>query len=104
MLAISKVILGMVADPVEHWSQVRKIVDSNPWINQTNDLSKLILVTSKSVPRHYWDRASTGWLSIRIVWLSGYQVMVLMAWYKVAMSALSQVGTLCDMTLDVART
>ena len=59
---------------------------------------------------YYYDRARTGWLSVRIIWNSrswcrwpGFPVG---QHYKVTMSEcmLSQVGACPDMPLDVART
>ena len=52
---------------------------------------------------HYYDRARTSWLSVRIM----CQVMVLAAWvfqWSHHECALSPVGTHPDMTQNVART
>ena len=68
-----------------------------------------MLVSSYPGPRHGWDRAKFGLLSIRIMGLneiSGHGVgrVQMVQPYEVVMNVQSQVGVFADMTLNVART
>ena len=59
----------MIAEPVEHWARMQEIVGSNPWSSQTNDLKDLYVLLPSQVLGII--RKRIGWLSVRIMSLSG---------------------------------